>query len=261
MFAKFNLKLNKDELMNYKQFQIYGLEQYKQHNKLVHVELDKYLSEDGFLNASDIEDDWFPEVDANVFLSHSHQDENAVIQIAGFLYKEYGITCFIDSTVWGYANDLLKKIDDKYCVQLKGNNGSKTYSYDKRNQSTAHVHMILQGALAKMINRCEALFFINTPRSLITSNLCDKNTTASPWIYSELLMANTFPAREPSYYGILKSKRSNNVFGHSDFNMKYEVGLSEFVNIDLSDIQQSASKVMNKSPRFILDQLYLDKGL
>lgn len=200
-------------------------------------------------------------MNAQVFLSHSHQDEQAVIRLAGFLFHNYGITSFIDSTVWGYANDLLKKIDEAYCVQSKKPSGGYTYDYDKRNQSTAHVHMILQGALAKMINCCEALVFVKTPSSLNPSDIGDNTTTESPWIYSELLVANTFPAREPEYYKILKAERVDSIFEHSELKVKYKVGLSDFVDIDLDDIQNSAAKAKGKNARGILDQIYLDKDL
>ncbi|MBO6301464.1 MAG: hypothetical protein J6N15_03395, partial [Ruminiclostridium sp.] len=135
------------------------------------------------------------------------------------------------------------------------------YDYEKRNQSTAHVHMILLGALAKMINRCEALVFVNTPSSLNSSDIGDNSTTGSPWIYSELLMANTFPARDPEYYNILKAERSDSIFEHSELKVKYKAGLDDFVVIDLEDIKNSAAKTKRKTARSVLDQIYLDKGL
>lgn len=260
MFARFNLELDKDDLSFNEDFRRYGLGLYGTHKELVHASLDKYLSPDGSLDASEIEAEWFPGVDAQIFLSHSHEDEAAVIRFAGFLYKNYGIKSFIDSTVWGYANDLLKKIDERYCVQSKKPNGGNTYDYDKRNQSTAHVHMILQGALAKMIDCCECLIFVNTPNSLNPRNIGDDSTTSSPWIYSELLMANTFPARRPETYEILKAERAYSM-EHYGLQVKYKVGLTDFVNIDLDDIQTSANKARRNTPRCILDQIYLDKGL
>ena len=233
---------------------------YSVQERIIHSSLDKYLSLDGSLDATAIEADWFPGVNAQVFLSHSHQDKDAVLRFAGFLYQNYRITSFIDSTVWGYANDLLKQIDDKYCVQCTKPNGGHTYDYDKRNYSTAHVHMMLQGALAKMINRCEALIFINTPNSLDMKDIGKESATSSPWIYSELLMANTFPARNPQYYEILKEERDDS-FEHFDLHVKYRVGLQDFVDISLNDIQNSAKKVASKTARKVLDQIYLDKGI
>ena len=87
-----------------------------------------------------------------------------------------------------------------------------------------------------------------------------ESTTSSPWIYSELLMANTFPARSPHFYEILKAERADS-FEHFSLDVKYKVGLQSFVSITLNDIQNSANKVRRKIARKVLDQIYLDKGL
>lgn len=47
------------------------------------------------------------------------------------------------------------------------------------------VHMMLSSALSTMIDKCECVFFLNTPSSL---NLNKK--TESPWIYYELNIAD-----------------------------------------------------------------------
>lgn len=133
--------------------------------------------------------DWFTPIRSHIFLSHSHDDEEMVKQLAGYLKHTYGIECFIDSCVWGYANDLLKEIDNRYC-RYQETDGQFFYEYDNRNRSTSHVHMLLNGALAKMINKTECLFFINTPNSVNAQDVENPSKTASPWIYSELLINN-----------------------------------------------------------------------
>ena len=62
---------------------------------------------------------WFPQIKADIFISHSHKDEDLALALAGWLKVSFGLTAFIDSCVWGYANDLLKMIDYKYCYQKK----------------------------------------------------------------------------------------------------------------------------------------------
>ena len=86
-----------------------------------------------------------------------------------------------------HANDLLKEIDNRYC-RYQETDGQFFYEYDNRNRSTSHVHMLLNGALAKMINKTECLFFVNTPNSVNAQDAENPSKTASPWIYSELLM-------------------------------------------------------------------------
>lgn len=145
-----------------------------------HNSLKKYVSINGVLDGAKMQEDWFPSINAHVFISHSHNDRDLAITFAGFLKKEFQIISFIDSCIWGYANDLLKLLDNKYC-KIEGKN---SYQYDLRNYSTSHVHMMLSTALTKMIDKTECLFFINTPNSILASEIEEK--TLSPWIYSEI---------------------------------------------------------------------------
>ncbi len=209
MFAKFKFALDKENNTNDRAlfaslmyYQRYGHVLYSKHKDTVKTRLESYLSVNGVLDAEKIEKDWFPNIPVQVFFSHSHLDEQLVVNLAGFLHKCYGIESFIDSTVWGYSNNLLKQIDEKYC-----RDGVDSYNYDMRNQSTAHVHMLLQGALAKMIDTAECIIFVNTPNSLNVQDIGDADRTSSPWIYNELLMASTFPASDAARYGI--PKRAN----------------------------------------------------
>lgn len=102
--------------------------------------------------------------------------------------------------------------------------------------------------------------FINTPHSLTVKDIDKESTTSSPWIYSELLMANTFPARSPQYYEILKEERADSI-EHSSLEVKYKVGLRSFVDISLNEVQNSANKAARKTALKVIDQIYLDKGL
>ncbi|MGR6906821.1 hypothetical protein [Lysinibacillus sp. BSL11] len=153
---------------------------------------DFYMSENT-LNGRDIKEKWFPKIDADVFLSHSHKDEKTIIALAGYLYKEFHITSFIDSTVWGYANDLLKMIDNAHC-KLEG---TTSYDYDKRNYSTSHVHLMLNTALLEVLDETECVIFVETPNSIQSVKETVNKGTYSPWIYSELNLINFLRVRTP----------------------------------------------------------------
>lgn len=150
--------------------------------------LDDY-KENGRLDGKKMEDDWFPKVNADVFLSHSHRDERQTVALAGWLSEKCHVRAFVDSAIWGYSDDLLKQIDDVYCF----NNTAHMYDYGKRNVTTSHVHIMLNTALTKMIDKCECLIFVNTPNSIVLSEDVkvkdDTQKTLSPWIYSELTFA------------------------------------------------------------------------
>lgn len=159
-------------------------EGWKRNNSIkatIHQNLSQYIRPDGSIDGALLSEDWFPEVQAHVFLSHSHADEDTAIVLSQLLYEKCKITTFIDSCVWGYCDDLIKKLDRRYCLSDDKN----LYRYNDRNKTTSFVHSLLNVALTKMIDRCECLFFLNTPNSIIPDP--KRSETSSPWIYYELL--------------------------------------------------------------------------
>lgn len=142
------------------------------------------VSNRAVLDGQRIQKTWFPQVGADILLSHSHRNEEDVLILAGWLDDRFGLKGFVDSSIWGYAGHLLRMIDDKYCYQAD----SRTYSYERRNESTSHVHMILMTALGMMIHKTECLVFVNTPESITAQDVVSAQTY-SPWIYAELTIA------------------------------------------------------------------------
>ncbi|WP_179412647.1 hypothetical protein HDF19_13165 [Mucilaginibacter sp. E4BP6] len=157
--------------------------------------LDKYIMPGGALDGSKIQDDWFPtdntELQIDCFISHAHPDQKLAIAFAAWLYDKFDIVAFIDSCIWGHADELLKQIDNEYCR----NESADTYNYAKRNQSTAHVHLMLNNALAKMMDNCECVFFLRTPQSTLKDIVGTK--TGSPWIYSEISTSQIIRKKVP----------------------------------------------------------------
>lgn len=115
MFARFNVRLDEwdDEKLYFYEV---GKNLFNKQKSVVRRDLSKYIKEDGIIQVNEIEKEWFPSIKADIFFSHSHKDEKLVIQFAGWLYEQFKIISFIDSCVWGYANELLEIIDNKYCI-------------------------------------------------------------------------------------------------------------------------------------------------
>lgn len=100
--------------------------------------------------------------------------------------EEIGLKSFVDSCVWGHADELLRKVDDKFCIPK----GWSTYSYPLRNRTTANIHMILNSALHRMIDRSELFVFLDSKNSVrIDEYVNNTEHLSSPWIYSELMFA------------------------------------------------------------------------
>lgn len=203
MYTKFKIDLNeltyikRNESRNWEDLVSIGRSQFNNIKSSIAEDLIEFTNADSSLQASDIINSWFPSINADIFISHSHKDEKFVLGIAGWLKTYFGLNSFIDSAVWGYSDDLLKKIDNKYCKSLNGD----TYDYQKRNRSTSHVHMMLSTALMNMIDKSEVFVFVETQNSFIPSEYFNSDgETESPWIYSELSLVSKLRENVPKRF-------------------------------------------------------------
>lgn len=158
----------------------------------------------GVVDGGKLQSHWFEQKKANVFISHSHKDENLAIALAGWLYRTFGLLAFVDSCVWGYANDLQRQLDNAYC---KDTEKATTYSYAKRNRTTSHVHMMLSTALIDMMDRTECFIFLHTNESIVQNSVetsLNHPTTTSPWIYAELAASRMLREQETGRPRVLK---------------------------------------------------------
>ena len=184
----------------------------------------------------------------------------------GFLKEKLDLDTFIDSCLWRYSNDLLKELDKKYCKYSDG----VSYDYDKRNYSSSHVHMMLSIALSRMIDNCEAVFFLNSENSISLSEEIDSERTSSPWIYNELSMADIIQIREYEEY----RKESYLEFAHRecetlyegpDLHIQYKVNdiLKKFIPLTYCDLINCAEEWEKASEQFqsSLDYIYFSKGI
>ena len=242
MFSRFNYSPSNSFYNNtFNQHLTKGSKLFSQHEKEVQDCLSKYITEDGVINGSDLKEHWFSISDKDIFISHSHKDINKVKAFAGWLYDTFGLEAFIDSCSWGYCDKLLKKIDNKYCYNLK----SKTYDYDLRNYTTSHVHMMLSTALAEMLNKTECVIFFNTPNSISMSDELTKikksEATLSPWIYYELSMMTLIKSTQPRKIILEHS-------AYSDINIKCDVSkiLKELTQINDSTLLDWRDKWNNR---------------
>jgi hypothetical protein len=178
-----------------------------------------------------LRDHWFPEIDAHVFISHSHKDPTEAKNLAGYLKEMHHLNSFIDSCVWSYSDHLLRQIDNEYCW----NKENRTYIYENRNGSTSHVHMRLATALTKILDRCGCVIFMQTPNSISSSDVLKK--THSPWIYFELGMIKLL--REQSPRRLVKESASNMSRGEIQASIPaidYSVDLSALIEIDFDTL-------------------------
>ncbi|MDH1692360.1 MULTISPECIES: toll/interleukin-1 receptor domain-containing protein [unclassified Pseudomonas] len=141
----------------------------------------------------------FPAKQAHIFLSHSHRDEENAIKFAIAMEKR-GVKVFIDSCVWGYMDELLDIVNEKYSEsEIVGD--QKYFSHRKCNEASAAVHMLLMTELHRMIDETECFVFLNTKQSVPIGQRqleSGRMLTLSPWIHSELSFSAQVRARLPS---------------------------------------------------------------
>lgn len=185
MFAK--LHIENFYAYGIRDFSQREIDLYKENKKNIVVQVENYLLYgDNALSAQEIERSLFPIFDADVFISHSHEDEREVINLALNL-ESMGLKAFVDSCYWGYAGDLQRKIDDKFS---KSNNNEYHYEYKNVLHTSANINNILTSALHGMIDKSELFLFLGTDNStLVSEEFSGKKQLKSPWISSELMFA------------------------------------------------------------------------
>lgn len=173
-----------------------GANLYERNKADLESRLEPYILKHEILSANLISGAWFPQIDGiQIFLSHSHCDVKTVTAFVGWLKEELGVDAFIDSLVWGYCEELIRQIS-RNCEGIT------------EAQVRAHVHIMLNSALAKMIDNTECFMFIDTPESISMQDILCNRFTFSPWIYSELLLSKFIRRRpleqHPKRFGLVQ---------------------------------------------------------
>ncbi len=230
MYRAYSLRIAENLFQSYLED---GMSATKENNAAAKAGLDKFIDGDGSLVARKIMDDWFPRVKADVFISHSRKDEELAIGLAGWLKEKLGVSSFIDSCVWGYSPELLKKLDKQFCLKDDG-----YYSYDKRNITNCHVNMMLSTSLAKMIDQCECVIFLNTPNSISCKGCIEKDGTESPWIYAEIeatrMLRENTPERKR--WLVKASVENRSIVLDETISVKYDLDLKHLLLLEKEQI-------------------------
>lgn len=224
------------------------------------------LGTENVLDAEAITHSCFPNIHADVFLSHAHRDEDDVIRLALSLEK-MGLSVFVDSCIWGWADEVLRVIDEEFCYRET----SKTFDYDLRNRTTSNVYMILNSALQNMIAKTELLLFLQTNNSVkIGEYVKDKTHLSSPWIFSELMFAKLgqrTKRRKVSNYAfesLATDSREMELSKSFEVAYQYPVNRYELTNDELSQwIQEGYHKNISNDFAALthLDELYRISGV
>jgi hypothetical protein len=205
------------------------------------------------VDGTKLTDHWFPTIAADVFISHSRSDRESAIKCAGWLKTEFDLEPFIDSCVWGHAEELLRIIDNDYCL----NADRQTYSYRKRNRSTSHVHMMLSSALSAMLDATECVFFIKTDNSISSEESVYR--TQSPWLFFELGTMKIIRRRKPARMNpLIENFARGEIKASRYYEAEYEIPLSELTRLDHNQLLEwcETCELAQAKQKDALDMLY-----
>lgn len=270
MFTGYNLKLNEcffdDKALDFDGYKEIGEKHLNDQIYKYKKDLKQYVN-NGIINGSELQNDIFPNIDANIFISHSRKDKDLANALAGWINKEFRLKVFIDSNVWGYSQELLEDINSVYSNKRENDNGGYTYNHQDCNNASQHVNMMLSVALQKMIDTVECVILLNTDNAISIFDEQNKkmNTTYSPWIYSEIVCTQIVRKKPLLYY------REYNELFHaqesavseyelSALEVSYNISLQHLTDLNKKDLKTWYSSYTNNQYRefdkYPLDALY-----
>ena len=145
MYTGFNLKIDNNadlfgDSYDYGVYEIIGKSHLSSQKARFKEQLKTYVV-DNVIDGTKIQNEWFPEIEADIFISHAHVDKRLACALAGWIHDTFGLTCFIDSNVWGYSSDLLEVMNEKFSNKRDDGNGGYLYSHKSCNKVSAHVNI------------------------------------------------------------------------------------------------------------------------
>lgn len=228
MYIGFEIKkIDENFFKDFKYYLNIGNRTLRKHKGTIQDTLDKFKNDNGNLNGDKMQSNWFPQINANIFLSHSHSDKNLAIAFAGWLKSNFDLEVFIDSCIWGYLKDLQKIIDNRYSRNEKGGLDYYNVLY-----ASSHVNMMLNTALMQMIDSCECIIFLNTPNSVRPNQVIDK--IVSPWVYSEIAMTKLIKNKSLSSY---RTKFLNESKAFSELQIEYNLDTKHLLRLSTTNLR------------------------
>lgn len=188
-----------------------------------------------------LEEYCFPNINADIFLSHSHKDRDLANALAGWIHENFKLNVFVDSNVWEYSGTLLEEINSRYSNKRHDGGNGYLYNHEACCKASEHVNTMLTLALHKMIDKVECVILLNTDNSVkVFAEKCF-HATYSPWIYSEI-MCTQIVRKKPLIcyrdynYELRHFYESTEIKHHStNLVISYIVSLKHLVPIDFGD--------------------------
>lgn len=171
---------------------------YNEAKKKYTIDIKKYFTPEGRLSGRKMMNDLFPQVPADIFISHSHKDFVSAKTLAYWLNTYTKSSVFLDECFWGSADKLLINVN-----AIGGND-----EYDTFCKNASSVYMILANAISGMIHCCHTFIFIDSQNAIDDPENLE---TDSPWIFFELQLIYRIIENEKMLLSKLNKTASDNL--------------------------------------------------
>lgn len=180
------------------------------------------------LNANKLTELMFPNIDADVFLSHSHNNDfDLACKVSAYLEKKTGKKVFIDAVVWESIYELENELNMSFALKER-NRDTNIYDYEKARNIASHVRLLLTTALSGMIKKCSAFVVLNTKSTFIGGAM-----TNSPWIYYEIFQAHQYLDVKQEKMVLLEKNAEDRSF-IVDYNIEHYI--KSFTEVSIDDL-------------------------
>lgn len=131
---------------------------------------------------------------------------------------------------------MLEKLNSRYSNKRPNSNGGYLYDHQSCINASKHVDTMLTIALHKMINRCECVILLNTGNAISRMKKYEdlqRDTTFSPWIYSELICSSLIQQRRPERHSSQGMQGTQNFDAvNESLQIAYEVPTKHLLPLD-----------------------------
>lgn len=155
-----------------------------------------------------IDEDWFPELRIDIFISHLWKDDRLELALVGWLYSTFGLRCMIDSYIWDSIERLTDEYNSLYSNRRRRQNGNEIFDYGCGNRVSNHIVSMLHIAANKMMDKAEAVIFLNTDDDWYIYENRGISRRYLPWIYTEEVMANNMRRKSLASYRVQSWNKS-----------------------------------------------------
>lgn len=247
MYRAFNVKLSDYDFSNVSR------NKYLNRKNNTKNQLKQLIASNTSIKSEDVKNLLLPS-DGNfqIFISHSHNDEQLAINFAEEIETRTGLKCFIDSLYWDNIDSLVEELKDNYRTYYG------TINIQEFSKTCQHANIILASALTEMLNKCECVFFLNTSNSVIESKSNINQATYSPWIYHEIYTVSKLPSIRPARPRALNEYRSEGLMYALTDSYKtftYDLALQKMSKMNIADVKYWLSNA-ERSYKHALDVLY-----